>query len=62
MAFDLLWWFDAKTKKQKTKKQKKKQKQKNKTKNKTKNFVCLIFFNILEVIKVNLGSRDLLFL
>ena len=40
MAFDLLWWFNAKKKKN----------------------VCLVFFNILGVIKGHLGSRDLLFL
>ena len=41
MAFNLLWWFDAKKKKKKN---------------------CLVFFNILGVIKGHLGSRDLLFL
>ena len=56
MAFDLLWQFDAKTKK---KQNKTKQKIKNKTKTK---IVCLVFFNILGVIKGHLGSRDLLFL
>ena len=54
MAFDLLWWFDAK-KKQKTKNKKQK-------KIKNKKIVCLVFFNILGIIKGHLGSRDLLFL
>ena len=71
MAFDLLWWFDAKkkTKQKKTKQNKTKTKQKNKktkkqkkTKKLKKKIVCLVFFNILGVIKGHLGSRDLLFL
>ena len=42
MAFDLLWWFDAKKKKKKKNKQTNKEKNKKKTKQKkTKKKVCL---------------------
>ena len=54
MEFDLLERFDKK-------KQKQKKKKKKKTKAKKK-YVCLIFFNILGIIKGHLGLRDLLFL
>ena len=59
MAFGLLWLFDAKKKKED--KQTKKQ-NKTKTKKKQKNCVCLVFVNILGIIKGHLGFRDLLFL
>ena len=55
MAFDLLWWFN-------TKKKQKRQKKNKKNKKNKKKIVCLLFFNIIGVIKGHLGSRDFLFL
>ena len=49
MAFGLHWWSGAKKKQKKNKK-------------KTKICVCLVFVNILRIIKGHLGLRDLLFL